>query len=727
MHTCRAVAAASHAMTFSGDLKGIGLPDVLQNVQANRLSGTLHVESRAGSRYVELTEGAITALSLGSNRGLPVGPHLVHRGLVTPQQLQAANEKRRGSKKTLRDTLAANKVLADDGFKAALRELIAEHVHELLGWTEAKFSFGEGPPPPRVFDGEQKAAGVRLEIGALLMESARRTDELLRIANVVESDRDVFLRLDVEVPEDLDEVSQAVLAQVDGRTDVGAIVKRVPYVRFEVLKALAGLVLEGYVRACAAAEIEQLVKDALADGDDEGAAVLLRRALDRERNNRTLRERLVEVLERSGKQPEAAAELALLGYHALRGDVPQDAIDFYARAAALAPDDVALAERYVDALAEHGESAAHAQAANALATRLVEAGLAERAAAVLTRACARPELRADLTLVGRLAETEEALGHNERAAELWCGAAELARDDVPGALQMLRRAARIQPGDHLLVRRIHDLETGLVARRRAQRRRFAIVGSVVTVGSAIALAGVMELAAAREVLRTLEASLDDVARGAPAVAVSSLGQVRDSFGWTGSGQVAARMSERLIELQIESARAALAADNPAAATRALERLQVGLERRDQARRLEALLRQARLETYAAELFAAADSTPPLESAQAELARLTDPELVDFHVRHLGKARPGARESLLRALRAIDSPRALVALARLFVAGVEPDAEAGLLDLLGRAKRYRSDGQAEAWAEVLPQLERQARGEEALALRAQQALRLLTEH
>jgi hypothetical protein len=710
-------------MAFSGDLKGIGLADVLQNVQTNRLTGTLQVESRAGTRAVELKDGAVVGFALGNNRALPLGEHLVHQQLVTTAQLQAAMERRRASKKTLREALAQAGVLAEDTFRAATRELIGECMHELLAWTEAKYTFTDGTPPPRVFDAEQRAAGVRLEIGPLLMESARRCDELKRIANVVESDRDVFVALDVEVPDDLDEAQLAVLEQLDGRTDVGTLVQRLPYVRFTVLKALVELVLLGCARACAASEIEAMASQALRDGDDEGAAVLLRRALDRERNNQTLRLQLVDVLLRLERIKDASAELALLGYQASKSTTPGDAIDFYARAQSLVPDDLTLGERYVEALAAHGEATAHAEAASALATRLMAAGLAERAAAVLTRACARPELRADLTLLGRLAETEEALGHVERAAELWRGAADLSREDVPGALQFLRRAARLQPGDHALLRRISDLETGYRAYARKRRRRLIALGSAASAAGLLGIAGVTEFVAARGVIASFAHNLEEVTSGAPVAAVAGLEQVGQAFGWTASGRTAARLAERLIELQVRAAQTALAQDQPATALALLERLRGVADRADQERRLAALLRQAKLERHAHELLAAASAQPPLESAARDLAQLTDPELLDFHLRHVVRAAGTARGALLAALAAIDSPRAVPVAAQLYVESDDGAHDGVLVAILQGAGKHKAVGTA-TWSALLPDLTRRARDVDAAAERARQVLRWL---
>ncbi|MHC4852470.1 MAG: DUF4388 domain-containing protein, partial [Planctomycetota bacterium] len=54
-------------MTFSGDLKGIHLADVFQNIHSNRLTGTIKVSTRDGDRYVYFKEGLIAGYSRGVN------------------------------------------------------------------------------------------------------------------------------------------------------------------------------------------------------------------------------------------------------------------------------------------------------------------------------------------------------------------------------------------------------------------------------------------------------------------------------------------------------------------------------------------------------------------------------------------------------------------------------------------------------------------------------------
>ena len=75
-----AVCRKAIRMTFSGDLSGIGLGDVFQNLAGNRATGTLHVRWDKGERHVRVVEGQIAGWAPGPGRELPLFDHVVERG-----------------------------------------------------------------------------------------------------------------------------------------------------------------------------------------------------------------------------------------------------------------------------------------------------------------------------------------------------------------------------------------------------------------------------------------------------------------------------------------------------------------------------------------------------------------------------------------------------------------------------------------------------------------------
>ncbi len=163
-------------MTFSGDLTGIHLADVFQNIHSNRLTGTMEVSTRDGDRYVYFREGLIAGYSRGVNKGLAMGSHLAQRGYVDRGLLAAAVKKKGKTQKLLSEVLVEMDVLSQDEFEGTMIELIEESLYDLFRLKDASFKFTEGEPLPRVFDTEQKAAHIAIDPSGILMESARRHD-----------------------------------------------------------------------------------------------------------------------------------------------------------------------------------------------------------------------------------------------------------------------------------------------------------------------------------------------------------------------------------------------------------------------------------------------------------------------------------------------------------------------------------------------------------------------
>src|SRR5262245_40187622 len=72
-------------MTFSGDLSGISLPDVFQNLAGNRSTGTLHIRWDKGERFVRFVDGQVAGVSHGQGKELPLLDHVAERGYADGQ------------------------------------------------------------------------------------------------------------------------------------------------------------------------------------------------------------------------------------------------------------------------------------------------------------------------------------------------------------------------------------------------------------------------------------------------------------------------------------------------------------------------------------------------------------------------------------------------------------------------------------------------------------------
>lgn len=712
-------------MTFSGDLAAINLADVFQNIQANRTSGVLEVTSHGQATFVLFERGQVAGFSVGVGKGMPLAQHLVQRGWVQPAQLDAAQKRRARSRKLLSAVLVETGALGQPELQAAVAEIMSEGVYDLMLCKEATFRFTPDELPARVFDAEQKAAGVRLEIGPLLMESARRRDEWERIHKVVTSDDDLFLLLEGWEQLELDEAGQAVAPMLDGRTPVRDIVAALTCSRFQTMKAISDLVLQGAARPATATELEAMVEEALGQGDHAAAIAMMTRIVGLERNNQTMRGRLADLLEREGRPEDAAAEYAQMGFEAVRGGDTSRALELYATAARLNPRDLVLHDRRLQLLAEHGTAAQHSAALAELTALLLEMGLAERARHALRGGLERRELRGDVTVVAKLAEVEGMLAHSEEAFDLWLRAADLSHGDEQAQTAHLRRAQELRPDDQALAKRIEDIETGRGRRRqRARRRRMVLAAAGLTVLAA-GTAGVAELVATHRIV----AAFGEFGAGRSAEAARELSAVRGSYRWLPAGYAADALLGQLVDVQLRSVETQLASHQHHEVLATLSALHEALEREDLRQRLEAILERVRTEQQAIDVVElAARGTEPNEQALSAIEALRDPRLLDYLLAQLEAPRvdqlhPSLQCAILRALMRMDSPRTMVAAAKLFVRSRDSRVQNVLRTTLDRAAHHRRAGREGEWQAVYAWLENAA-GESTTAPAAREALKLL---
>ena len=705
-------------MTFSGDLKGIQLADVIQNVFSNRLTGVLEVKTRERVFRIWFCEGLIAGAAAGDGKELPLLATLQQRGHLDAKQIDAIEKRHRRSKKSLQEQIAALELLPDDLVHGTLVELVEEEVFAAMLQKTAEFRFEDGEPKPGCFDAQQVAAGLRLDPAPLVIEGARRVDETERIQRVITADGDRFVLIKDVMENEFDATTLEVAKRLDGRLSVGDLVRELPVRPFLVRKAVSDLVQQGYARGCTGDELAAGADEALQQGDSRIAIELLTTAVRYERNHQQLRDRLAGLLEAAGRTAEAASELALLGFQAAQNKQWGEALARLEKAVALNPGDLAIQERRLELLVAHGNVDTHTAACAAFAETCLQTGLAERAKKALEAGLKRHE---NPVLLAQMAEVEGVLGNVERAVGCHLRLAELGGDDDGVVLTALEAAAAIAPDDQVLQRRIQDLRSGARRRRRERRLRFLRSAIASTILIALCLVGVAELTASRVLVRALHDELPELARGRIGEAVTQLDALAQGLRYTLAGREAGELRDELIELQIEAAATLVAAGRAAEARTELTKLLPQLEREDFLGRAQILLAQAERELAAAAVLAVAEQRGDQDEAALQaLAALTDARLIAFHLRHLPHAKNHTKRALLDALLAIDSGRGLGQVALLFVRTGEWDLSTRMRKLLDRGERYRAQGGDREWSTVYPELEK-AKLDPELAERAREAL------
>jgi hypothetical protein len=310
-------------MAIEGPLRELGIHDVFQLLDLSRKTGTLRVTSelRDNDGTVFFDSGRVIHASIRSS-ALPLGVMLVKGGKISESDLEHARavQRERLDAPRLGEVLVEIGAITTRELERQIRQQIEAVVFELMSWREGFFSFeerGVGDAPAE--------ASIKISTEALLMEGARRIDEWSRIADKVPNLAviPVLAPVDNDHPTLLDLLPNewAVLALIDGASDLRQIAAQLGQSEFDVAKIMYGLVSTGVValrpgdRPSGQTRVEdpkpylQRGANALASGKVDEALDEARRALAADPANAEGRLLAARALARLGRVGDAADEL----------------------------------------------------------------------------------------------------------------------------------------------------------------------------------------------------------------------------------------------------------------------------------------------------------------------------------------------------------------------------------------------------------------------------------
>ncbi len=477
---------------------------------------------------------------------------LVRQGWVEEEQAaQALKRWRRARKKTLGKILEDMGLMTREDWLGLVEQVIREEALLCLNAEKATFSFEEGEPPWDSFDPEQVEAGVRLAVGPLLLEAARRADEWERIRRNIGSETEVYFAVEGNEPEVEDQVQAEVLDALAEGMDLGTLLAELPYPRFEVLKALSDLLEAGLARPAAPEELLEMAEEDLAAGDDERAVRRLRGALEVHRHDAALRIQLAEILEGLGREKEAARELALAAGDLEERGEGEKAWSLLGRAVDMCPADPALRARYLQACLREGAIRAAREEGLELARLYISLGLADQARRVLVSLLKHSSLKGDDALLLQLAEVETLGGRLEKALEILMRMAHLARKkgEEKRALDLYQRVLGLVPEHGEAKRAIEEVKTGLYRRKRAMKRRLVRVGLLTALCSGAFIWTLHEVAGRSSLMRAYREALEESAWGRPSAAIPVMRVVAETHPLTFAGREARDRAAGLAELE----------------------------------------------------------------------------------------------------------------------------------------------------------------------------------
>ena len=257
-------------MLLQGSLQEFSLPNVLNLVKMSAKTGVLSLRRKGEHGLLYFRDGHVCYATL-EPQVVPLGQRLVRAGRITPEQLAEALAEQREAAEGIR----IGGILVAKGFlqRGTLVEAVADQIEEaafsLLTWTEGEFEFVAGGPAA------DEEIIVELSVDGVIMDGVRRLDEWDLIISSLGSlqhvprlawDEDVVARGGVQLSAE----DWRVVSSVDGRRDIGSVIRGCGLNRFAAAKVLYRLANAGLV----------VMKKAAIEGLEDATAIVVRGPID---------------------------------------------------------------------------------------------------------------------------------------------------------------------------------------------------------------------------------------------------------------------------------------------------------------------------------------------------------------------------------------------------------------------------------------------------------------
>jgi hypothetical protein len=234
----------------------MGLGNLLQLLSLNRTEGVLTVvrggEKQAihfGSEGIRIVFSTVPRVKRLSG----IAKRLSRPKLISPERLTALLKKERLLGWTLGQVVLANEQLSVEKIQDSLRLQVEEEILDLFVWEGALFSFEEGAPRRSQAATPLAHLAIRADVTALLLEAARRSDELVQIRRTLPDDDMKVHKIAREIHadelgEDVIRVD-AILPLINGHRTLRAILGASIYPKFATMRAIHRLLSLGYAKA----------------------------------------------------------------------------------------------------------------------------------------------------------------------------------------------------------------------------------------------------------------------------------------------------------------------------------------------------------------------------------------------------------------------------------------------------------------------------------------------
>lgn len=237
---------------LKGDASILPVGDLLQQLSAARKAGTLALQRGEEQKMLYLHPDGMKLLRTSSPRTTSLGEILIRTGKITRAELDPMIEEQRKTGRRLGEIVARLGKVTKQDIQNALREQVEEEIYDVFSWSDASFEFVEGAAPPAAPENPMSEIVLDANPTSILLEAARRADEMATIMRVIRDESLVpfrtthhFLPHNLGVSPDL---LTAVYREINGRASVTEVVRRSLHPRFHALRAMYVLLTKEFAQ-----------------------------------------------------------------------------------------------------------------------------------------------------------------------------------------------------------------------------------------------------------------------------------------------------------------------------------------------------------------------------------------------------------------------------------------------------------------------------------------------
>lgn len=228
-------------MGITGNLKTMALAELLQWLTQGQKTGTLVFDSGEIEKHVVFEGGTIVSSS-STDPAEYLGNFLVARGLVTNEQADQALARQEEEGKLLGSLLIDMGLLDEPQLQEVLQTKAEESIYDIFTWDAGDFRFLDGELP------EETMVPIALDVQWIVLEGARRVDELGRLREDVPSPQAVAVSV-VDLEElEVEDTEARILSWVDDQRTVEEISRDAQTTQLLVTQVLAAQVQAGTVK-----------------------------------------------------------------------------------------------------------------------------------------------------------------------------------------------------------------------------------------------------------------------------------------------------------------------------------------------------------------------------------------------------------------------------------------------------------------------------------------------